>query len=208
MIEFVMKGIIIGLSVAIPIGPVALLCMRNTIAYGLLAGIISGIAASTAYVIYASIAGFGLTAISDFLIHNKIVISMLGGGFLIYLGIKTWRDTRVPEVGSAKKELEQHAVACFIPAFVLALTNPMTIVSFIAIFASLDMSSCSSSYTSALGLILGVFGGAVAWWIVLCSLVSLFRSRVTPSTMVVINQISGIIIIAFGLYIGCAALRG
>jgi threonine/homoserine/homoserine lactone efflux protein len=195
-VSLFLRGLVIGFSIAAPVGPIGVLCIRRTIAEGHLYGLVSGLGAATADALYGCVAAFGLTFISAFLIGNKLWLSLIGGLFLLYLGIKTLLSR--PAEDSAKAE-GKGLFGAYVSTFLLTLTNPMTILSFVAIFAALGLGSTSGSYTSALVLVLGVFCGSAAWWLLLSSGVGLFRNKFNAKGLLWVNRISGVVITLFGI---------
>ena len=189
------KGLLIGLSIAAPVGPIGFICIRSTLLFGRKAGIITGIGAASADGVYGIIAGFGLTAVSRFLIGQQHWIHLIGGVFLIYLGVKTLLS-RPPQ--EAAHVSEKKTLAAFASVFALTLSNPMTILSFIGIFAGLGASEGDRS--GAIPLVIGVFFGSALWWIMLSAAVHLFKSRINSKSFRYINWISGGTIAGFGLY--------
>ncbi len=193
---FLLRGLLIGFSIAAPVGPVGVLCIRRTLAEGRAIGLVSGLGAATADAIYGCIAGFGLTFISSLLISQQLWLRLMGGVFLCYLGFKTWRAKPTDQAASATGH---GLIGAYTSTFFLTLTNPMTILSFAAIFAGLGIASANGNYLSASVLVVGVFIGSALWWLILSGGVSLFRSKITPQRLHWLNQISGLIIIGFGL---------
>lgn len=191
-----LRGLIVGISIAAPVGPIGVLCIRRTLAEGRLSGLISGLGAATADAIYGIIAGFGLTFISGFLVAQQNWLSLFGGVFLCYLGIRTFLSS--PSEEAAQTE-GNGLLRNYLSIFFLTLTNPMTILSFAAIFAGLGLAHNRGDYGSATILVLGVFTGSALWWLILSFGVSLFRERVTPQWMVWINRSSGLVVFIFGV---------
>ncbi len=197
-IGFLLKGLFIGFSIAAPVGPIGVLCIRRTLAEGRTFGLVSGLGAATADAIYGCIAGFGLTFISTLLINQQVWFRVIGGLFLCYLGLKTFFSGPAEKMASAKVN---GLMGAYASAFFLALTNPMTILSFAAIFAGLGVASTSGNYLSAGVLVLGVFSGSAFWWFLLSSGVAVFRAKFNLRELKWVNRISGIIILLFGLYV-------
>ncbi len=196
-ISFLLRGFMIGLSIAAPVGPIGVLCIRRTLASGRLSGLVSGLGAATADAIYGCIAGFGLAFISNFLVSQQLWFRLIGGAFLCYLGIKTFLAKPAEQAASAKGNglFGDYASTLF-----LTITNPMTIISFVAIFAGLGLASASGNYASAGVLVLGVFIGSAMWWLLLSSGIALFREKVNQRGLHWVNRISGTIILGFGLF--------
>ena len=195
-ISFFLKGLIMGFSIAAPVGPIGILCIRRTLAEGRVSGFVTGLGAATADAIYGCIAGFGLTFISSFLIHQQGWFRMVGGLFLCYLGLKTLLAKPAEQSASAKGD---GLLGHYVSTFFLTLTNPMTILAFAAIFAGLGVGSGGGNYASAGVLVSGVFLGSTLWWVILSSGVGLFRKRFSLQALRWVNRISGIIVLGFGL---------
>ncbi len=193
-----------GFSVAARVGPIGVLCIRRTLAEGRASGLVSGLGAATADAIYGCIAGFGLTFISSIFISQQVWLRLVGGVFLCCLGLKTFLARPVEQAASAEGN---GLVGAYTSTFFLTLTNPMTILSFAAIFAGLGVASASGNYLSAGVLVLGVFVGSALWWLILSGGVSLFRARFSPQQLRWVNRVSGIIIMVFGL-LALLSLRG
>jgi threonine/homoserine/homoserine lactone efflux protein len=196
-VGFFARGVVIGFSIAAPVGPIGVLCIRRTLAAGRAAGLVSGLGAATADAVYGSVAGFGLTFISTFLIRQKMWLGIVGGLFLCYLGIRTFLTKPSEHAAAADGE---GPVAAYASTFFLTLTNPMTVLSFAAIFAGLGIGSTTGGYVSAGVLVLGVFAGSALWWIFLSLGVNTIRSAFTPRGLRLVNRVSGAIITGFGLF--------
>ncbi len=195
-ITILLKGILLGFSIAAPVGPIGVLCIRRTLAGGRLSGFVSGLGAATADAFYGSIAGFGLTFISGFLVSQQAWLRLLGGAFLLYLGIRTFMAETAQAAAAAS---EEGLAGDYASTLFLTLTNPLTIISFAAIFAGLGVASGSGDYVSAATLVAGVFLGSASWWFILSGGVSLFHSRFSLAGLNWVNRISGAIILGFGL---------
>jgi len=196
-ITFLLRGLAIGFSIAAPVGPIGVLCIRRTLAEGWAAGLVSGLGAASADAIYGSIAGFGLAFISNFLVSQQTWLRLIGGVFLCYLGTKTLLTKPAEQASPGKGK---GLMGAYASTFFLTLTNPMTIISFAAIFAGLGLAGTGGNYASAGVLVLGVFSGSALWWFILSGGVGLFRARFNPAGLRWVNRISGAIIIGFGLF--------
>jgi len=190
------RGLIIGFSIAAPVGPIGVLCIRRTLAEGRLAGFLSGMGAASADMFYGAVAAFGLTAVQELLIGQSNWLRIVGGIFLLYLGVKTF--FRVPAEEAAKSS-RGGLLSAYLTTFFLTITNPITILSFIAIFAGLRLSETDGNYFSAGVMVLGVFLGSAAWWLTLSTGVSFLREKFTPALLTWVNRLAGVIIFAFGL---------
>ena len=186
----------IGFSIAAPVGPIGVLCIRRTLAEGRLSGLVSGLGAASADSIYGCIAAYGLTFISIFLVKQQVWLGLIGGLFLCYLGLKTFFVKPAEQTVSTH---EKSMFRAFASTFFLTLTNPMTILSFAAIFAGLGLNESNGDYLSAIALVLGVFLGSALWWFILSFGVSLFRDKFNFRGLSWVNRISGILIMFFGI---------
>lgn len=193
--EFLLRGIILGFSIAAPVGPIGVLCIRRTLSNGRISGFVSGLGAATADAIYASIAGFGMTFVSSALVSQQGGLRFVGGVFLCYLGIKTFVGKPAVDSDTAN---EKGLASAYVSTFFLTLTNPLTILSFAAIFAGLGV--LNSNYFSAATLVVGVFLGSLLWWFLLSSGVGLVRSRFDLRAMRWVSWLSGSVIVGFGLF--------
>jgi threonine/homoserine/homoserine lactone efflux protein len=196
-ISFLMRGFIIGFSIAAPVGPIGVLCMRRTLAEGRASGLVSGLGAATADAIYGSVAGFGITFISNFLVSQQLWLRLVGGVFLCYLGIRTILAKPADQAASANGN---GLLGAYASTFFLTLTNPMTILFFAAIFAGLGLGGTNGNYMSAGVLVFGVFLGSALWWLVLSGGVGLFRAKFNAHGLQWVNRISGLIITGFGAF--------
>lgn len=196
--EYFFRGLIVGFSLAVPVGPIGLLLIRRTLTRGRASGLASGLGAATADAIYGSIAGFGVTLLSNFLLENSLVLRFVGGAFLCYLGIKIFLSK--PSEKKVSKENE-NLFSDYISTVVLTLTNPATILAFAAVFAASGVAHTHGSYWYTVFLVTGVFCGSALWWLILSSIVSLFHGRFESTGLTLINRISGVLISGFGLVI-------
>ncbi len=196
-IIFLLKGLLIGFTVAAPVGPIGILCINRTLSKGRLTGFVSGLGAASADAIYGCIAAFGLTFIISFLISQKLWLQLIGGLFLCYLGIQTYRSRPAGHAASARGG---GLLKSYTSVFFLTVTNPMTILFFIGIFSGIGLGKSSFDMGSALLMVTGVFLGSAAWWLSLSFGVSLFRKRFSDDSLAWINRLSGIIVFGFGVF--------
>lgn len=189
-----LRAFIIGISIAAPVGPIGVLCIRRTLASGRAAGFISGLGAASADMVYGAIAAFGLTAITGLLVDNSSWLGIVGGLFLLYLGVKTFLEKPSDKPAQAA---QGGLLSMYTSTFLLTITNPMTILSFAAIFAGTMLGKTAGS---PLVMVAGVFAGSAAWWLTLSFGVGILRDRLTQIHMAWINRISGVIIVIFGIY--------
>ncbi len=189
------KGIVIGFAMAIPIGPIGIMCIRKTLTEGRLRGLIIGLGAATADLLYGCVAAFGLTLISDTLVSQRIWIRLVGGTLLLFLGIRTLRAK------PADPKLHIHSsgmLGSYFYTVFLTLTNPLSIFAFIAVFAALGLENEILNF-SGTALVLGVFTGSFLWFLSLSSGVTLFRKKLDIIGLTWVNRIAGILIIICGI---------
>lgn len=194
---FFLKGIAIGFAMAVPVGPIGILCIRKTLAEGKLRGFVIGLGAATADLFYASVAAFGLTFISDILISQKFWIRLVGGALLLFLGIRIFRAFHK----DPKIRIENGGVLrSYLTTIFLTFTNPLTIFAFLSVFAALGLDS-ELKYISAAILVTGVFIGSCLWFLILSSGTILFRNKLDLDGLRWINKIAGILIIISSLIV-------
>lgn len=193
-IEFIIKGILIGISVAAPIGPISLLVIRRTIENGRNAGIVTGMGAATGDAFYGVVAAFGLTFISSALIENEQIIRTAGSIFLIYLGIKFLMQ-------KGGKQIQSNEITSrnglFWGTFALTISNPATILTFVGLFGSIGL--IDTFYDASL-LVAGVFSGSALWCIFLCNVINHFGTKNPGSLIRVAKKVSAWMIIGFGIW--------
>ena len=192
-----LRGLIIGLSIAAPVGPIGVLCIRRTLAEGRAIGFASGLGAATADGLYGAVAAFGLSLVTIVLVEQRLWLQGIGGLFLCYLGWRTW--TAVPRMVTGSAASGGGLMAAWASTFALTLTNPTTILSFAAIFAGLGLGRAVGGYGPASTMVLGVFLGSAIWWLFLSVSVGLLRSSLTPERLRWINRVSGAVIGVFGI---------
>jgi threonine/homoserine/homoserine lactone efflux protein len=191
-----LKGVAVGLSMAVPVGPIGILCIRRTLLEGRLSGFVSALGLATADVIFGCIAGFGLTLVSDFLISQQFWLRLIGGIFLCIIGLRVLLTKFVErEAPTRGKGL----VGAYTSMFFLTLTYPMTVLIFLGIFAGLGIGDAKGNYAAIAALVLGVFVGSILWWAILSSFIGALRNRFRTQNWQWVNKISGILITGFGV---------
>jgi threonine/homoserine/homoserine lactone efflux protein len=195
--SLLLKGMTIGISVAAPVGPIGLLCIRRSMADGARAGFICGLGAASADAIYALVGGFAMTAVARWLVQEKPWFGLLGGLFLIYLGLRTITAMGGDQATASRRG----ALSAYGSTLLLTLANPMTIMSFAAVFAGLGL----ANYSAAAVLVGGVFAGSALWWLLLSGVVARARRHISAGRMRIIKRVCGAIIVAFGCYAIAAA---
>jgi threonine/homoserine/homoserine lactone efflux protein len=189
-----LRGILIGFSIAAPVGPIGVLCIRRTLADGRLSGFLSGLGAATADAAYGAVAAFGLASLSRLLVSQQAPLRVVGGLFLLYLGLRTLlsKPSARPAVAA------RGALSAYGSTLLLTLANPATIISFAAVFAGFGLATGGGYFPASL-LVAGVFTGSALWWFLLSGVVSLFRVRFNEWAIRWVNVVSGGVITAFGL---------
>ena len=198
------RGFVLGFTIAAAVGPISLLVIRRTLAEGQRYGLVSGLGVATADATYGAIAAFGLSAITDTLVNARQVLGLVGGVFLLWLA---WRTIRSAPTEAATVTTARRGYAgAYLSILGLTLTNPMTILSFGALFAGLGVTSGTTG--DAVLIVLGVLLGSTTWWVVLTTAVALLRRRVTPTWIHRINLVSGLVIGAFAVVAIASAVLG
>lgn len=191
-----LKGILLGLSIAAPVGPIGVLCIRRTLSGGIISGVASGVGTAVADAAYGLIAAFGITAVSSLLLEYSFLLRLCGGLFLFYMGYSIFfahpADIQATDLSAGR-------FGDFGSAFFLTLTNPLTILSFTAVFAGFGVGDTPGNYGLAGIMVGGVFSGSLLWWVMLSGAVGLFRKQFDQQKLTIVNRISGAIICLFGV---------
>ena len=198
-----LKGLALGFSIAAPVGPIGLLCIRRTLDAGFIAGFSGGIGTAVADAAYAAVAAFGLTAVAAFMTSAALPLQIAGIAILGWLGFSTLRAAPRAET-SARSEAPG---GLFVQTFFLTLTNPATILSFAAVFAGLGLAAGGGDRSRAFALVIGTFLGSLAWWFVLAGSISLMRHKLTPAALRRINRIAGGVLLAFAATLAWSVVR-
>ncbi len=191
-----LRGFVLGFTIAAAVGPISLLVIRRTLSEGRVVGLASGLGVATADATYGAIAAFGLGAITQALVDARHLLGLVGGFFLLWLAWKTARAE--PHDPASVRPRRGGLAGAYLSILGLTLTNPMTILSFGALFAGLGVAS--GEPRDAALVTLGVLLGSGAWWVLLTSVVSILRTRVTTSWVRRINVASGVAIGAFAVF--------
>ena len=204
-----LRGLAIGFAVALALGPIGLLVIRRTIDRGWRHGFVSGVGVATADATYGAVAAFGLTAVTETLVGIDRPLGIVGGAVLLVLAGRALRDTLAPGEGPVERADRGRfdgPLGAWATMVGLTLTNPATILSFAALFASLGAGSAGTG--GAVSIVAGVFLGSVAWWAVLTGLVAGLRARLTPRVIRGLNVASALIIGGFGVVAIALGLAG
>jgi threonine/homoserine/homoserine lactone efflux protein len=160
--SYFVRGLAIGFAIAAPVGAIGLLCIRRTLTNGRLAGFISGLGAATADAFYGAVAALGLTAVSGAMVNHQNAVRLVGGIFLLYLGVRTALSQPAVETGAGSP---RGLAVAFGSTLALTLTNPTTILSFAAVFAGFGLGTAAADRGSAALMVGGVFLGSALWWL-------------------------------------------
>lgn len=198
LINFFIKGIVIGFSIAVPVGPIGILTIKRSLAHGPGAGLATGLGAATADAVYGCVAGLGLTVISNLLFGFQTWLLLAGGLFLCGLGISTLKQK---SLGQGKDTpIFKGYIPAYLSAFFLTLTNPVTIMAFMAIFAGLGLGATAEGYARALSLVIGIFLGSCLWWMILTFGVEQLKQKLNAGLQKWINRTAGLVLLVFGAW--------
>ncbi len=201
------QGILFGFLLALPVGPVGVLCVQRTLSQGRMHGLISGLGAAFGDALYGAVAAFGISAVEDWITGHQGALRLVGGVVLILLALRTTASmvrnqpvTNEPDE-KIRRRIETHSlVKDFISTFMLAITNPITFIAFAGLLATLGFTEAGRSIGNASTLVAGVFAGSALWWIALSSTASLFRPFVDGTYQVWMDRIVALVLAGFGVY--------
>lgn len=193
------KGIIIGFAIAAPVGPVGILSIRRTLSNQKILAALTGIGSACADVFYATIAAFSLAGIADFILKHDFYLKLFGGVLIAWIGISVIKNPSFVKTKSL--EIRDSPFHAFTSAFVLTLSNPITLIVFAAAFTAMGVSPIYQSFLQASFLVAGIFLGASSWWISLISITHLMRHKLSEPQLLWINRFSGVTLIGFSIYI-------
>ena len=193
--DALVTGALVGFSIAVPVGPVGLLCIRRSLSDGRLAGFVTGMGAAAADTLYGLAAAFSLTALTTFLVDHRTSFQLFGGLFMLGLGVATLRSR---PVASTADRPAHHAGIAFASAFAITATNPMTVFAFIGIFAGLNHPAADT--LASMRLVLGVFLGSAAWWLILSNGAAHFSRKLRSGGFRALNLIAGTGIVLIALW--------
>ncbi len=187
----------IGLSIAAPVGPIGLLVIQRTLRHGAGVGLATGLGAAMADAVYGAVGAFGVSALIQALQGARVPLALFGGAFLLLLAWRTWTAT-VPSASAAVNS-GPGLLASFAGTFVLTLSNPATVLSFIAIFGAV-LGGMGGAATSPWWMVTGVLAGSALWWLLLCAAVSSLRSRFDARAQRWVGRASALMLAAFALW--------
>lgn len=198
--EIFWKAALIGFSIAAPVGPIGLLCMQRSLLHGAWIGFLSGLGAATADAMYGALGAFGVAAVTQYFVAAAVPLTVFGALFLGWMGVGLWRAATPQKAvpmsaeGSAIGNLR-----AFLSVFALTAANPMTILSFVAVFAAIAGRAEPDGGVASV-MVAGVFAGSAAWWLLLALSVAALRHRLPAGAMRLINRFSGLCLIAFAVF--------
>jgi len=198
MYVILLNGIVIGFVIAVPVGPIGLLCINRALAGGIAYGLLSGVGAATADAIAGGIAALGLTLVYNFLVGQQPWLHVVAGLFLCWLGFRTFMTRPGAQAGAATAN---GLLGAYTSTFLLTVSNPVTILSFFAIYAGWGVESLRGEYFSAAVLMLGIFIGSALWWFILSAGLLLYRERFTDQVLHWVHRVSGAVITGFGFVV-------
>lgn len=196
------RGLILGFTIAMAVGPITLLVVRRTLDHGGVYGFVSGLGVATADATYGGIAAFGLTAVTTVLVSAHAILGFIGGAVIVLIGIRTaLTHPSAPAEEAARPGL----VAAFASIYALTMTNPLTIVLYVGVFAAIGLAA-GAGFADAAVLTLAVLVGSGLWWVVLCSAVAWARERLSTRILLWFNRVSGAALVLFGAFALLSAL--
>lgn len=199
LISIFLKGLIVGFLIAVPVGPINVLCVRRTIVHGRLVGLASGLGAAVADTFFGAVAAFGLNFIHSLLMSGRFLLELAGTAILVVIGVRTL--TAKPPQPKESEADPTNLIGDFTSTCILTLTNPVTILSFLAAFSAFGLQGDDQIDVDDWTLLLGVFLGSSLWWLILTNVVGVFRDRFNQATLGWANRIAGAIILAFAAVI-------
>ncbi|HWA69786.1 MAG TPA: LysE family transporter [Rhizomicrobium sp.] len=199
----VLSGVAMGLIAAVPIGPVNLICIRRSFAFGPLNGFMSGLGAALGDGVFAAVTGFGLTWIAQLIEGYATIIELIGGAMMVWFGWKTFFAPPQPRCAEDGADNGSTNLArAMLSTFALTITNPATLLFFTGMFASLGgLTGGAGSFTDASLVVAGVVGGSAGWWLALTTVIGIFHARIDEGAMKGINRGSGVLVALFGLVV-------
>jgi threonine/homoserine/homoserine lactone efflux protein len=200
VMEILIKGLILGLTVSMPLGPIGIILINRTIKRGVLSGFFTGLGLAAADTLLAVFAALGFSVIIGFIKEERFIISIIAGIIIIGIGVKVFLSNPVKDLRNREK-VNKSLWRDFYSVFVLSISNPYTIFVFVAFFSGIHMSGNVRPEMVPVFLIPGVFIGAITWWLFLSYFISRFKKKIRLRMIVRINKVAGIVIIVIGLLV-------
>ncbi len=198
-IDIFFHGLLIGILASMPVGALAVLSVQRTMSTGLIAGFVIGLGAAVADIIHGSVAAFGVSIISDFLIKYDIIFGLIGSFFLLVIGYRIFVTDAIKEFKKNSKFSKRKLLNDFFSSLVIAISNPVNIIGFGGFFASFGVANQATTTLQIILLLFGVFIGAILWWFSLSFIVNIFRSKIKMRNIFWINKIMGAFVFLLGI---------
>jgi threonine/homoserine/homoserine lactone efflux protein len=199
-LEILLKGIILGLTVSMPLGPIGIILINRTIKRGMLSGFFSGLGLATADTLLALLAAFGYTVILSFINEERFIISIIAGVIIIGIGLKIYLSNPVKDMRNREK-VNKSLWRDYYSVFVLSISNPYTIFIFVAFFSGVHIGGNVKPELVPFFLIPGVLLGTITWWFFLSYFVSRFKKNIRLRVIVRVNKIAGIVVFVIGIIV-------
>jgi threonine/homoserine/homoserine lactone efflux protein len=197
-LKYLLNGFLVGFTASIPLGPIGVLCIQKTINKGRISGFVSGMGAASADTIYAIIAGFGLSFVSNLIISHQFYLRIIGAGVLLFMGYRIFRTNPAIQMRKTIQQ-KQNLLADYLSIMLLTISNPLTIFLFGAVFAGFGIIEGNADFKALFLLVTGVFMGALLWWTLLTGAINLFRNKFRLKRIWWINKITGVMIMLFSI---------
>ncbi|MBA2589277.1 MAG: LysE family transporter [Alphaproteobacteria bacterium] len=203
ILYLILSGVVMGLIAAVPIGPVNLICIRRSFAFGPVNGFVSGLGAALGDGVFAAIMGFGLTWVAQMIEGYATIIELIGGAMMVYMGYRTFISPPMLRGMDDKPDSEStNLLRAIVSTFALTVTNPATLLFFGGMFAGLGgLAGGAGDYGDAGFVVAGVVGGSAGWWLALTTMIGLFHTRIDEKAMRIINRACGVLVMACGLVV-------
>jgi threonine/homoserine/homoserine lactone efflux protein len=198
----ILSGVVMGLVAAVPVGPVNIICIRRTFAFGPLNGFLSGLGAALGDGLFAVVVGLGLTWIAQLIEGYAHLIELVSGLVMVFFGLKIFLDSHEPQLEEDKEadKAGSSLLGAAVSTFALTVTNPATLLAFTVMFGGLGgLAGGAGSFVDAGFVVAGVVAGSAGWWLVLTTIIGLFHARIDAKRVVLINRVSGLMVAIFGL---------
>ena len=193
------RGLLIGIALAIPVGPIAVLCMRRTLERGPMYGFATGLGAALADMVYGAVAAFGIVAFSGFIHLYSLPLRLVGGTLMLILAARLARKR--PKMNEdCDKATTGHKISAFISGFLLTISNPLVMAGFFAVFTGVGLGRAAHHTELTTMLVLGVGCGSALWWFILTLGVVRLRHLLSAQAMHRINLIASLVLAVFGIY--------
>lgn len=194
MVSYLLRGIFIGLLFGLPVGAVGAMTVQRTWSFGFKAGLLTGLGSSVADCLYAIIGAFGLTFISEFLLKHQTIIIVIGGGFILFMGIRLILKKEETMMTQAKA---MRKAKIFLSSFTIGITNPAAVLTFLFAFTYFGISDIMGTF-DGVGLVSGVFLGTCFWWTALSGATCVIKKKMGSRSFRYMNKVFGGVLTVFG----------